>query len=390
MPNPATTQGTPMDRRCFLALSLTGAAAPALAWARQASPPAPPPFPPRDARSVWLVGDSAPPDPAGDTQRLLDLLKARPRIREAYLADGATAELEARFARLLGKADCAFLPTGTLANHLAVRVLAGEASRVVVPHESHLYRDESDATQLLSGLNLVPLAEGRAAPTLAEIQAAVDEAENGPYPLRVGAIVLESPVRRVQGEMVDLALAREISAYARAKGIRLHLDGARLLMAPPGYDVAGCAALFDTVYVSLYKYLDAPFGAVLAGSKADIAKVRDLRHRFGGTIYQGWECAVPALAALDDFDARHRAAFTAADQLFAALKAQGLAAVKPAVNASNIRQLVVKPKLADGLFDRMRMAGVRMLKPENGVVEVYINDTITRRPVEDYVRLFAG
>lgn len=380
-----------MDRRRFLEMSLVGAAfAPLAAEAQTTSGAAPPPFPPADARSVWLVGDSAPPNPVANTQRLLDLLQARPRIREAYLSGGATAELEARFAKLLGKEDCAFLATGTLANHLAARVLAGDASRVIVPHESHLYRDESDATQLLSGLNLVALAEGRAAPTLAEITAAVDEAENGPYPLRVGAIALESPVRRVKGEMVDLALVREISAYAKSKNIKMHLDGARLLMAPPGYDVAGTAALFDTVYVSLYKYLDAPFGAVLAGSKTDIAKVRDLRHRFGGTIYQGWECAVPVLAALDDFDARHRAAFAAADQLFAALKAQGLATLKPAPHASNIRELVLKPKVAEGLFDRMRVAGVRMLQPEGGVVEVYINDTLTRRPVEEYVKLFTG
>jgi threonine aldolase len=384
-----------MDRRHFLEISLVGAAfAPLAAQAQTASSTAPsaapPPFPPRDARTVWLVGDSAPPDPAGDTQRLLELLKARPRIREAYLSDGATAELETRFAKLLGKEDCVFLPTGTLANHLAVRVLAGDASRVIVQHESHLYRDESDAAQLLSGLNLVPLAEGRVAPTLAEIKTAVDEAENGPYPLRIGAISLETPVRRVKGEMVDLALAHEISAYAKAKNIKLHLDGARLLMAPPGYDIAGTAALFDTVYVSLYKYLGAPFGAVLAGSKADMAKVRDLRHRFGGTIYQGWECAVPVLAALEDFDARHRAAFAAADQLFAALKAQGVATLKPAPNASNIRELMLKPKVAEGLFDRMRVAGVRMLKPEDGVVEIYVNDTITRRPLEEYVKLFTG
>jgi threonine aldolase len=362
------------------------------ARAQTAAPPpaTPPPFPPVDERSVWLVGDTTPSSPTQTAQRLLDLVQRGGKPRDSYLAGGAVGELEARFAKMLGKEDCAFLATGTLANHLAVRVLAGEASRVIVPHESHLYRDESDATQLLSGLNLVPLAEGRAGPSLAEIRAAVDEAENGPYPLRVGAIVLESPVRRVKGELVDPALIREISAYARGKNIKIHLDGARLLLAPPGYDVAGTAALFDTVYVSLYKYLDAPFGAVLAGTKADIAKVRDLRHRFGGTIYQGWECAVPALAALDDFDARHRAAFAAADQLFAALKAQGVATVKPAPNASNIRELVLKPRIAEGVFDRMRVAGVRMLKPENGVVEIYVNDTITRRPVEEYVKLFTG
>ena len=377
-----------MDRRRFLETALVGAVlAPTAAWAQITAPPS---FPPVDEHSVWLVGDSAPSTPAQTAQRLLERVQAGGRPRDSYLAGGAVAELEARFAKLLGKEDCAFLPTGTLANPLAVRVLAGDASRAIVQHESHLYRDESDATQLLSGLNLVPLAPGRACPTLAEIKAAVDEAENGPYPLRVGAISLESPVRRAKGEMIDLALAREISTYARSKAIKLHLDGARLLLVPPGYDIAGTAALFDTVYVSLYKYLDAPFGAVLAGSKADVAKIRDLRHRFGGTIYQAWPCAVLALAALDDFDARHRAAFAAADQLFAALKAQGLATVKPAPNASNIRELVLRPKVAEGLFDRMRVAGVRMVKPEGGVVPIYINDTITRRPVEAYLKLFAG
>lgn len=376
-----------MDRRQFLASSLL-AFAPAAALAQAQA--APPPFPPIDERSVWLVGDSAPPDVAKTAARLAQLVQAG-RPRDSYLAGGAVAELERRFATMLGKEDCAFLPTGTLANHVAVRILAGEATRVIVQHESHLYRDESDATQLLSGLNLVSLAPDRAGPSLDEIRAAVDEAENGPYPLKIGAISLESPVRRARGELLDPAALRDIAAYARGKGIRLHLDGARLLLAPPGYDVAGTAGLFDTVYVSLYKYLDAPFGAVLAGSKADIAKARALRHQFGGTLYQAWPCAVLVLAALDDFDARHKAAFAAANQLFATLEKAGAAKLKPAPNASNIRQLVLKPKIAEGVFDRMRLAGVRLARPgADGVTDIWINDTLTRRPVDDYVRLFLG
>jgi threonine aldolase len=378
-----------MDRRQFLAGTLLGPmlAGPALA---QTQAPPPPPFPPVDAKSVWLVGDSLPPDPVRTATRLAELVqKGKPR--DSYLAGGAVGELEKRFATLLGKEDCAFLPTGTLANHVAVRILAGDATRVIVQHESHLYRDESDATQLLSGLNLINLAPGRAAPTLDEIKAAVDEAENGPYPLRIGAISLESPVRRAHGELLEVSALREISTYAKSNNIRLHLDGARLLLAPPSYDVAGAAALFDTVYVSLYKYLDAPFGAVLAGSKADIAKARALRHQFGGTIYQGWESAVLALAALDDFEARHKAAFATADQVFAALEKAGAAKLKSAPNASNIRQLVVKPKVAEGLFDRMRVAGVRLPKPDkDGVVDFWINDTINRRPADEYVKLFLG
>lgn len=378
-----------MDRRHFLAGTLLGAVvAPSVALAQ--APASPPPFPPVDARSVWLVGDSAPPDPVRTAARLAELAqKGKPR--DGYLSGGAVGELETRFAALLGKEDCAFLPTGTLANHVAVRILAGDATRVIVQHESHLYRDESDATQLLSGLNLVNLAPGRAGPSLDEIKAAVDEAENGPYPLRIGAISLESPVRRARGELLEVSALRDIAAYAKGKGVRLHLDGARLLLAPPSYDVAGAAALFDTVYVSLYKYLDAPFGAVLAGSKADIAKARALRHQFGGTIYQGWESAVLALAALDDFQARQKAAFATADQVFSALDKAGAARLKPAPNASNIRQLALRPTVAEGLFDRMRVAGVRLPRPDkDGVVDFWINDTINRRPAEEYVKLFLG
>ncbi|MBO9545672.1 beta-eliminating lyase-related protein [Caulobacter sp.] len=373
-----------MHRRQFLVGSL--ALAPAVAFA-QTPPPA---FPPVDARSVWLLGDSAPPDPVKTAARLAELVqKGKPR--DSYLAGGAVTELEQRFATMLGKEDCAFLPTGTLANHVAVRILAGEATRVIVQHESHLYRDESDATQLLSGLNLIDLAPGKAAPSLDEIKAAVDEAENGPYPLKVGAISLESPVRRAKGEMLDPAALQAIAAYAKGKNIRLHLDGARLLLAPPSYDIAGTTALFDTVYVSLYKYLDAPFGAVLAGSKADIAKARALRHQFGGTIYQAWPCAVLALAALDDFQARHKAAFATAEQVFAALEKAGAAKVAPASNASNIRQLVLKPKVAEGVFDRMRDAGVRLAKPgPDGAIDFWVNDTLNRRPVDEYVKLFLG
>ena len=80
---------------------------------------------------------------------------------DSYLAGGAVEELEGRFAKILGKERALFFATGTLANHVAVRLLAGERRRVLVQEESHLYRDEGDCAQALSGLNLVPLAAGQ-------------------------------------------------------------------------------------------------------------------------------------------------------------------------------------------------------------------------------------
>lgn len=379
-----------MDRRTFLQGSLVAAVAAAMPGEAEAQSAAAPAFPPIDARSVWLVGDDAPPDPVAMATRLAELARMHPEVRDRYQQKGAVETLERAFATLLGKEDCAFFATGTLANHVAVRVLCGEHRRALVQQESHLYRDESDAAQRLSGINLVPLAAGRASPSLDEVRAAIDASENGPYPLKIGAVSLESPVRRVDGEMLPLALVRDIASLARAHGARLHLDGARLLLARPDLDIPAYAAPFDTVYVSLYKYLGAPFGAVLAGSKAEIAEARDLRHVFGGGLYQAWMSAVLALDALPAFRQQIGQAHARVRKLIDALVASGRARERSAAEASNIFWLEMPQALAEAAFERGRQAGIRVGRWQDGRIPLHANTTILRRPLEDYVGLFRG
>ncbi len=218
--------------------------------------------------------------------RLLASLTASDAKPDSYLAGGPVAELEARFAKLLGKERALFFPTGTLANHVAVRLLAGERRHVLVQEESHLYRDEGDCAQALSGLNLVPLAPGRATIKASEVIAAVERAGSPPYPVPVGAISIESPVRRTNGQAFDFEEMKKICSFAREKKIGLHLDGARMFLASAytGISPAAYSALFDTVYVSLYKYFNAPFGAVLTGPASLIESAAVLRHQFGGGV----------------------------------------------------------------------------------------------------------
>lgn len=382
-----------MDRRSFLHATVAAAAAAAMpSHAMPAATPAAttaPVFPPVDARSVWLVGDRAPLESADFSARLAALTQGRANLSDGYLAGGAVAELEKTFAGLLGKADCAFFPTGTLANNVALRVLCGDHPRALVQHESHLYRDESDAAQTLSGINLVPLAEGRAAPTLAEVAKAFDEAENGPYPVKIGAVSIESPVRRSYGDVVPVATVAEIATLARAHGATLHLDAARLLLAP-GVDVRAYSAHFDTVYVSLYKYLAAPFGAVLAGSTEHIAQAREWRHRYGGTVYQGWMPAVMVLDALKTFPARIAQAHANAAALFALLAASGKATLRANPDASNIRFVEMPQAMATQAFERCRAAGVRLAKWKDGALPIYVNETLNRRPVAELASLILG
>lgn len=375
------------DRRSFLiaAAAIAGAGGMSRTVLAQTAPV----FPPVDARSVWLVGDSAPPDPAAMTARLATLVE-KGGTRDNYLGGGAVAVLEAAFASHLGKEACAFLPTGTLANNVAVRVLCGDAPHAFCQYDSHLYRDESDMAQRLGGINLVPLSPGQVTSSDQALNEAFDAAEKGPYPRKVGAISLESPVRRLEGRLIPPARIAEIAALAKAHGTPMHLDAARLLLAPPSLDQRTYVAPFETVYVSLYKYLGAPFGAVLAGPAATIVKARELRHLYGGTIYQGWAPALLALDGLQQFPDKIARAHAAADALIAALEGSGKVKRRPAGDASNIYWLEMPQALAEAAFERGRVAGVRIGRWANGVVPFYVNDTILRRPIEEYRRIFLG
>lgn len=391
-----------LNRRSFLgavpiaSLGLTAAQVGAPAHAQYATPPAAakaPAAPPLDVDTmVLLAGDGLPRNPAHEPARLQGLLDRHPKPIDSYLAHGAVTELEAKFSALLGKEDTVFMPTGTLANHIAIRLLCGEARHALVQQESHVYRDESDTVTTLSGINLVPLAPGRAAPTLDEVDAAIERAEVGPYPIKVGAIALESPVRRADGAALSPALVAAIARSARAKDIPMHLDGARLLLMSgmPGFSVKAYCESFDTVYVSLYKYLGAPFGAVLSGPKPLMAKARALRHIFGGTIYRGWVAALPALDAMDDVERRFADVRAAGERLLAGLERTPGFKVRRVENGSNLATLEISPQRQAGLEARLQQANVHLGKIDEGKVQLGFNESILRRDTAYLLKALAG
>ena len=138
---------------------------------------------------------------------------------------------------------------------------------MIVQGESHLYNDSGDCAQVLSDLNLLPLALSGGTFTLEEVEAAIRRAKGGRVQTGIGVISIESPIRRLLGKLFDYEEMKRICAFARAEGIATHLDGARLFMASgyTGITPAEYASHFDTVYVSMWKYFNAPSGAILAG-----------------------------------------------------------------------------------------------------------------------------
>jgi threonine aldolase len=311
---------------------------------------------------------------------------------DAYLKGAPVDELERLLAAQLGKDRALFLPTGTLANHLAVRVLAGDTRKAIVQAESHLYRDEGDCAQLLSGINLVPLGVGRATLTLDEVTQAVEQAAGPPYPAPVGAISIESPVRRCDGKVFDFEEMKRVCMYARAKGIGTHMDGARMFLASPytGVSPAQYSALFDTVYVSLYKYFNAPFGAILAGPAPLMSKVEQLRHQFGSLIRQGWESAAVALHYLDGFSERFQNAVRSGEKLFQLLQASGTFLIERVPSGTNIGKLrLAGGGTLDKIRERLASQSIYLAGAQGATeVDLQINETMNRRPAEEIASAF--
>jgi threonine aldolase len=383
-----------LSRRAFLK---TGGVAAALSVSHTALPAA---SARADTRSnatqeVHFLYDGIMLTPAEYSELLLKLAQQEHAQRDIYLSGGAVQTLETTFAKALGKESAVFVPTGTLANHLALRFLAGDATRVIVPAESHIYNDSNDCVETLSRLNLVALGAGRATYTLAEVQDAVDRARHGPYPLRVGALCIESPVRRKRGEVFDHDEMRRISEFARKNGIGMHLDGARLYMASAytGISPAEYASLFDTVYISLYKYFNAGTGAVLAGPKSITEKVAHARKVFGAGLFQAWMYAAVALYHFDGFPERFAKAVRTANELCERLQAHGGFRKEPITHGSNIFRLHVQGVDAFKYRDCLLKEGIRiqLSRPSNDAdFLLTVNESLNRRTATELARSFVG
>jgi threonine aldolase len=349
-----------------------------------------------DAR-VHLRSDGLALSPADYARLLADLTKGNGIEADEFSCNGVVSRLEQRLAALLGKETAVFLPSGTLANNLALRLLAQRGRRVLVQRESHIYNDTGDGAQELIGLTLIPLAPERATFTLEEVAAEVERAEAGRVRAPVGVISIESPVRRLAGEVFGFTEMQRIAGFARDSGIGLHLDGARLFLASPYTGIAPetYAALFDTVYVSLYKYFNAGGGAVLAGPRRLLENLYHQRRMFGGSLRQAWPYAAVALHYLDGFAERFGRAVAAADALFDTLRGHRRCEVSRSANGTNVTRLRVGGSDAAGLPERLLARGVA-IRPalpsatDHAEFELYTNETILRRPIAEIIEIFTG
>ena len=382
-----------IDRRRFLEAGALGVGYGLTAGApRQAHAQAEPGAAGAASRRVRMSGDGLGLTPE-EQSRLWTMLAANGGIvRDSYSNGGAVERLENDFAALLGKERAVFMPTGTLANHLAVRALAGGAGRAIVQADSHLYNDSGDCVQTLSGITLIPLGAGRPDFTLEEVQATLDRTATGRVRTPVRVISIETPVRRHFGAAFERRELERIATLAQREGIGLHLDGARIFLqaAYEGRDVADYAAPFDTVYVSLYKYFNAPSGAVLAGPRALLDGMYHTRRMFGAGLPAAWPFAAIAHHYLPDFVHRYRQAVDVSESWIAQLARHDAFSLDRVPNGTNLSWLRVKTGDDDAFRRRLREQGVTLGAPRDGRILVGVNETWNRRPADELAALFTA
>ena len=325
-------------------------------------------------------------------EKLSEINQVKPIEPDFYGNGGTTKALEDAFAKITGKEKAIYLPTGTMANQLAIKLLNGNNTKVIVPENSHVFRDEADAAQSVHRKRLIPLKNmGKPYFELADLEEIIAYTDkNEVFKSGLGTVVIENPIRRADGTAVPIETIKEISGYCKENGYKMHLDGARIHLASAytGVSVIEYASYFDTVYISLYKYLNAAGGAILCGDAKLIDQVVHEIKIHGGTVYQNWNNTAVALHYLNSINDRWTMVLKAAAIIVSELnKIDGLS-ISGLKNGTNIYDLkltkaIDSKELASVLYDdyniRLRRAD------KQGLVKFSINESLLTRDTSEIV-----
>jgi threonine aldolase len=242
---------------------------------------------------------------------------------DVYGDDPTVNSLEERVAALFGHEAALFCPTGSLANQLSIRLLVKPGEELLVETRSHIVRAELGAAATFSGITTRtwPAEDGL---LRAEDPLAIAHENAGPYLVSTKAIAVENTHNFGGGTVQPIAEIEKLSVAARARGIAMHLDGARIWNAHVASHVsfADYGKHFDTISVCLSKGLGAPVGSLMISTKERIQEARIWRKRYGAGMRQ-----VGILAAAGHYALDHNIARLAEDHLRAQKIAQSLAAI---------------------------------------------------------------
>jgi threonine aldolase len=299
---------------------------------------------------------------------------------DVYGEDPTVNRLEARAAEILGMEAALFVPSGTMGNAIAIRVLTQRGDEVLVERRSHVVRYELSGMSVLSGVlpRMVDAPGGHLTPD--HVRAAV--APLAYYKSDVSLVVLENTHNLGGGTVQRVEEVQAVVAAARECGFRVHLDGARIWNAAVALGVppAALAKGVDTVMSCLSKGLCAPVGSVLASSRERIEEARRARKLLGGGMRQAGILAAAGLVALDTLVPR-----LAEDHANARLLADALGrgkGVRVAPVETNIVVATLEGRTAPDVVAALRREGVLGSAMDGSTLRLVTHRDVSREDCE--------
>jgi threonine aldolase len=295
------------------------------------------------------------------SERIVDLrsdtvTKPSPGMREAmaraevgddvYGEDPTVNRLQEKVAEILGVEAALYVPSGSMANQIAIRIHTQPGDDVLIGEGSHNWLYESGAGAAISGVQFTIVGKGGLY-TAAQARASFKVDNHHFAPTRL--VCLENTHNRGGGRIWPEHDVKEVLSFAREKGLATHLDGARLwnVTAATGRRERDLAAGFDTVSVCLSKGLGAPIGSLICGSKALVWKAHRVRKMLGGGMRQAGLIAAAGLYALE-----HNRARLVDDHANARRLAEMLASSSRfALDMEGVQTNIVIADLAEGSVD---------------------------------------
>ena len=296
---------------------------------------------------------------------------------DEYGEDPTVNQLEAMAAELTGKDRAMFVPSGTMANQLALRLLGRSGTDVLCAERAHVFRYEAAATAQNAGAQLRPLTDGDGFVTAAQVESAcADQAHHLPP---ISAVAIENTHMAASGRPLRVHEVEAITTVARGRGLRVHCDGARIWNAAIalGTTPAALVVACDTVMFCFSKGLAAPVGSILCGSNDVMEQARAERGRLGGGMRQSGVIAAAAIVALEQMVERLAEDHSRARRLAEALADRFPDSIDPVTVETNI-VCVPLDRLPDKIVERLGEHGVRC-----GTIDARTVRFVTHHDVDD-------
>jgi len=219
---------------------------------------------------------------------------------EQVREDPTVNELERRSADLLGQEEAVFVPTATMANEIALRVLSEPGDELIAEENSHVLFAELGGPAVHAGLMTRPLPGRGGRFTPEQVRRTARRGDHRHVPA-TRLVAIENTHNSSGGRVWPLAEIAAMAETCRELELALHLDGARLFNAAvaSGEEPAAIAGPADTVTICFSKGLGCPLGAVVAGSSERMLRARRYKHQFGGAMRQAGIVAAACVYALD-------------------------------------------------------------------------------------------